>query len=208
VTTPREPIIMFSDYACPWCYLGRARLARALAEQPRPVTIVPFPLSPDTPVGGRDLAAYLRSKGIDVRAAMARLVPLMQAEGLEYPSEVEGRRQYATARAQELALWTAEHAPARLDALHDRLFRAYQVENLDISDLDVLERVAGEVGLAAADARAALERGEHAEARASAWRMARQAGVTGVPTYVLAGRGVVGAQPVELLREWIASASE
>lgn len=204
----RAPIVMFSDYACPWCYLGRARLARALAEQPRLVTIVPFPLSPDTPPGGRDLGAYLRSKGIDARAALARLVPLMKAEGLEYPSELEGRRQYATARAQELALWTAAHAPERLDALHDRLFRAYQVENLDIGDLDVLERLAGELGLAAAEARAALERGEHASERESAWQLARQAGVTGVPTYVLGGRGVVGAQPVELLRRFIADASE
>lgn len=199
-----EPILMFSDYACPWCYLGRARLARALADHPRPlppVTLIPFPLSPDTPPGGRDLAAYLRSKGIDPRAAIARLGPLMAAEGLEYPSEIEGRRQYATHRAQELALWAAESGtPEQLDALHDRLFRAYQVENLDLGDLDVLARLAGEVGLDASAARAALERGDHAKSRESAWQMARQAGITSVPTYVHAGRGVVGAQPVDVLR--------
>jgi predicted DsbA family dithiol-disulfide isomerase len=197
-----EPVVMFSDYACPWCYLGRARLARALAGDPRPAMIVPFPLSPDTPAEGRDLTSYLRAKGMDVHAAIARLKPLMDAEGLEYPTHIEGRRQYNTRRAQELALWAAEHGTAQqLDALHDRLFRAYQVENLDVGQLDVLERLASEVGLDAAAARASLERGEHGVEREQAWRLATQMGITGVPTYVVGQRGVVGAQPVEVLQQ-------
>ena len=200
-----EPVVMFSDYACPWCYLGRARLATALAEQPeRRAQIVPFPLSPDTPPEGRDIVAYLRAKGLDVEAALARLVPLMEAEGLEYPTELEGRRQYNTSRAQELALWAEDHGtPDQVDALHDRLFRAYQVENLDVYDLDILARLANEVGLDGAAARAAIESGSHAQVRQRAWRIAMQSGVTGVPTYVSDGRGVVGAQPVAALRELI-----
>ncbi len=192
---------MFSDYACPWCYLGRARLARALAGQPRPIQIVPFPLSPDTPPEGRDLGAYLRSKGMNIEAAIARLEPLMRAEGLEYPTAIEGRRQYATRLAQELALWAADAGtPEQLDALHDRLFRAYQVENLDVGDLAVLEGLATEVGLDGAAGRAALERGDYVAAREAAWRLAMEAGVSGVPTFVVGQRGVVGAQSVEVLR--------
>lgn len=199
-----EPVVMFSDYACPWCYLGRARLMRAV-EADRPTQIHPFPLSPDTPAEGRDVGAYLRAKGIDVDQALARLVPLMQAEGLEYPSELAGRRQYSTRRAQELALWAQEHGPpAQLEALHDRLFRAYQVENLDVYSLDVLERLATEVGLDGAAGRAALERGDYASACEQAWRVAMQAGVTGVPTYVVGQRGVVGAQPLEVLQQLLA----
>jgi predicted DsbA family dithiol-disulfide isomerase len=197
-----EPVVMFSDYACPWCYLGRARLARALADGARACVIVPFPLSPDTPPEGRDLSSYLRAKGMDVHAAIARLKPLMDAEGLEYPTHVEGRRQYNTRRAQELALWAGEQGTlAQLDALHDRLFRAYQVENLDVGDLDVLERLAAEVGLDGAAARAALERGENSPAREQAWQLAKQMGVTSVPTYVAGQRGVVGAQSVEVLQQ-------
>jgi predicted DsbA family dithiol-disulfide isomerase len=198
----REPVVMFSDYACPWCYLGRARLARALEGDPRPSIIVPFPLSPDTPPEGRDLGSYLRAKGMDAQAALARLKPLMDDEGLEYPTHVEGRRQYNTRHAQELALWAGEHGTAQqLDALHDRLFRAYQVENLDVGCIDVLARLAAEVGLDDAAARAALEHADYCEAREEAWRLATQMGVTGVPTYVVGQRGVVGAQPVEVLQQ-------
>lgn len=210
VAMPDEPVIMFSDYACPWCYLGRARLSRAIAEggseaaRGRTTRLLPFPLSPDTPTtpGGRDIVAHLRARGLDVEAAMARLAPMMAAEGLEYPTALEGRRQYNTSRAQELALWAeATGTPEQLDALHDRLFRAYQVENLDVHDLGVLAQIAAEVGLDADAARAALEAGEFATAREQAWRVAMQAGVRSVPTYVSEGRGVVGAQPVEVLRE-------
>lgn len=208
VTEP-APVVMFSDYACPWCYLGRARLARALAGDARAAVIVPFPLSPDTPPEGRDLSSYLRARGMDVHAAIARLAPLMDAEGLEYPTHVEGRRQYNTRRAQELALWAGEHGtPQQLDALHDRLFRAYQVENLDVADLDVLERLATEVGLDGAAARAALERDEYGQAREQAWRLATQMGVKSVPTYVVGQRGVVGAQPVEVLQQLLEQPSD
>ena len=198
-----DPVMMFSDYACPWCYLGYARLAQVL--DGRQSQILPFPLSPDTPPEGRDAVAYLRSKGIDLDAALARLLPLMEAAGLEYPGSLEGRRQYNTSRAQELALWAAEHGtPAQLEALHDRLFRAYQVENLDVYDLEVLAGLCSELGLDAPAARAALEGGDYRAAREAAWHEAMRAGVRGVPTYVANGRGVVGAQPVEVLRELIA----
>ena len=202
--TEPEPVVMFSDYACPWCYLGRARLAKAVDGLGQPTVIRPFPLSPDTPAEGRDLVAYLEAKGLDVRAAVARLAPMLAAEGLEYPTEVAGRRQWNTRRAQELALWAeAQGDAAKLEALHDRLFRAYQVENLDVYDLDVLERLADEVGLDGAAGRAAVAAGELAEAREQSWRTATRAGITGVPTYVAAGYGIVGAQPVEVLREFV-----
>jgi predicted DsbA family dithiol-disulfide isomerase len=200
----REPIVMFSDYACPWCYLGRARLKKAIAELDQPTLIRPFPLSPDTPPEGRDLIAALIRKGLDVDAALARLLPLMDAEGLEYPRDLSGHRQWSTRRAQELALWAEEQGSlARVEALHDRLFHAYQVENLDVHDLEVLARLADEVELDGAAARAALERGDLSPARELYWRSATRAGITGVPTYVAGGYGLVGAQPVDLLREFV-----
>jgi predicted DsbA family dithiol-disulfide isomerase len=200
----REPLVMFSDYACPWCYLGRARLKRALEGLDQPTMIRPFPLSPDTPPEGRDLARHLAGKGIDVEAAIARLVPLMEAEGLEYPAELDGRRVWSTRRAQELALWAEEQGdPAKVEALHDRLFHAYQVENLNVHELDVLAKLATEVGLDGEAGRGAVERGDLAAARELSWRTAMRAGITGVPTYVAGGYGIVGAQSVDILREFI-----
>jgi predicted DsbA family dithiol-disulfide isomerase len=203
----REPIVVFSDYACPWCYLGRARLKKAVAGLEQPTIIRPFPLSPDTPPEGLDLAQMLARKGLNLQQAHARLLPLMEAEGLEYPRDptgLAGRRLWSTRRAQELALWAEEQgAPERVEALHDRLFRAVQVENLNVYDLDVLAQLADEVGLDGRAARVAVERGDLAPARELSWRTATRAGITGVPTYVAAGYGVVGAQPVDVLREFV-----
>jgi predicted DsbA family dithiol-disulfide isomerase len=199
----REVVVMFSDYGCPWCYLGRARLQQAAAGLDQPILIRPFPLAADTPPEGRDLYAALEDKGVDVEAAHARLVPLMKAEGLEYPASVLGRRVWNTRRAQELALWAEEQDLAQVEVLHDRLFHAYQVENLDLYDLDVLECLAAEVGFDGKAGRGAVERGDLAAARELSWRTAGRAGITGVPTYVAGGFGIVGAQSVDVLREFI-----
>ena len=202
----RELLVMFSDYACPWCYLGRARLQKAVEGlEQQPTLIRPFPLNPDTPPEGLDLATHLADKGIELDAAFARLTPLMAAEGLEYPQAApSARRIWSTRRAQELALWAEEQGdPARVEVLHDRLFRAYHVENLNVYELDVLERLTDEVGLDGTAGRAALERGDLVAARELSWRTARRAGITGVPTYVAGRYGIVGAQPVEVLREFM-----
>jgi len=200
----REPIVMFSDYACPWCYLGRARLQKAIDGLQQPTMIRPFPLSPDTPPEGRDLVRELARKGIDLEQAHARLIPLMDAEGLEFPSIAAGRRLWSTRRAQELALWAEEQgAFDRVEALHDRLFRAVQVENLNVYELEVLVVLANDVGFDGEAARVALERGDLGPARELSWRTATRAGITGVPTYVAGGYGIVGAQPVDVLREFV-----
>ena len=70
-----EPVVvhLFTDYACPWCYLGRARLKQVAAEQPISIQTVHYQLSADTPAEGRELASYLKSRGYDVREATARL---------------------------------------------------------------------------------------------------------------------------------------
>lgn len=195
---------MFSDYACPWCYLGHARLRKAIADLEQPTLIRPFPLSPGTPAEGRDLHSELARKGIDLDLAHARLLLLMDADGLEYPRDATGRRLWSTRRAQELALWAEEQgSPMRVEALHDRLFRAVQVENKNIYQLDVLAELAADVGLDGDAARIALERGDLGRARELSWRTATTAGITSVPTYVAGGYGIVGAQPVEILREFV-----
>lgn len=195
---------MFSDYACPWCYLGRARLKKAIEGLDQPTLIRPFPLSPDTPPEGRDLTRELARKGLDVEAAHARLLPLINAEGLEFPRASAGRRLWSTRRAQELALWAEEQGSfERVEALHDRIFHAVQVENANVYQLDVLVQLANDVGLDGPAARLALERGDLAPARELSWRTASRAGITGVPTYVAGGYGIVGAQPIDVLREFV-----
>ncbi|MEL6349449.1 MAG: DsbA family protein, partial [Myxococcota bacterium] len=91
-----EPVIVFTDYACPWCYLGWARLKSVMADPAKEARIVHFPLSPDTPEEGRDAMTFLSARGINVAEAAARLAGMLAAEGLPFPRDYTGRRLYNT----------------------------------------------------------------------------------------------------------------
>ncbi len=101
--------------------------------------------------------------------------------------------------AQEVGAWADAEAPEQADALHDALYRAYFVETRNIGDIDVLMDVVAKAGLDAAAARDALEARRYRDAVDRDWAKSRQYGVTGVPTFVAGGYGVVGAQPYETL---------
>ena len=123
-----------------------------------------------------------------------RLVALMAAEGLEYGDRTHT---YNSRLAQELAVWGDEAGVT--DALHDALFRAYFVNAQDLGSIDVLVDIADAMGLDASEARSVLEGRRYESTVDAHWAHARTVGVTGVPTFVADGFGVVGAQPYEAL---------
>jgi predicted DsbA family dithiol-disulfide isomerase len=155
---------------------------------------VHFPLHPDTPAEGRSLEELFRGRNIDVRAAHARLRVLMDAEGLPYGPRTHT---YNSRLAQEVAKW-AETNPGG-DAIHDALFRAYFADGRNIGDSAVLVDVARSVGLPADEAAAVLEERRYRAGVDADWAKSRSYGVTGVPTFVSGGHGLVGAQPYEAL---------
>ena len=95
---------------------------------------------------------------------------------------------------------------SRRRGIHDALFRAYFVDGKNIGDLQVLAEIAKGLGLDEAQAREVLDKRTYKEAVDADWDKSRQYGVTGVPTFVLGDRGVVGAQPYEALEELVRSA--
>jgi predicted DsbA family dithiol-disulfide isomerase len=101
--------------------------------------------------------------------------------------------------AQELASWAVSQPGG--EAIHDALFRAYFVDGKNIGDLEVLVEISGQLGLNQARAREVIEKRTHKTAVDADWEKSREYGVTGVPTYVVGDRGVVGAQPYETLEE-------
>jgi predicted DsbA family dithiol-disulfide isomerase len=156
--------------------------------------LVHFPLHPETPAEGRSMAELYAGRDVDPEAMYARMKRLMDAEGLPY-----GRRThtYNSRLAQELGKW-ADTEPGG-EAIHDALYRAYFVDARNIGDPEVLVDLAQSAGLAADKARPVLAERRFKDEVDADWAKSRAYGITGVPTFVAARHGVVGAQPYEVL---------
>jgi len=174
------------------------RIERLRKEHGVQIKWVHFPLHPDTPQEGRSLADLFAGRGYDIPKMQAQMRARMEAEGLPYGTRT---MTYNSRLAQELGAW-ADSQPGG-EAIHDALFRAYFVEARNIGDPEVLVEIAQSVGLPADEARAVLEQRSHKDAIDADWNKSRQYGVSGVPTFVAGGHGVVGAQPYEALEELV-----
>jgi predicted DsbA family dithiol-disulfide isomerase len=199
-----EPKVLevFSDYVCPWCYLGSARTERLKKEHGVQVKLVHFPLHADTPAEGKSLEALFAGRGYDIPKMQAQMRARMAAEGLPYGDR---KMTYNSRLAQELASWAVSQPGG--EAIHDALFRAYFVDGKNIGDPEVLIQISRGLGLDEAQAHEVIEKRTHKAAVDADWEKSRQYGVTGVPTYVLGDRGVVGAQPYESLEELVRQAA-
>src|SRR5579862_9758446 len=120
----------------------------------------------------------------------ARMQHLMAAEGLPYGLRTHT---YNSRLAQELGKWA--DTELGVESIHDALFKAYFVEGLNIGKESVLVDIARSVGLPAEEAREVLEERRFKQAVDADWAKSREYGVTGVPTFVSDGHGLVGAQP-------------
>jgi predicted DsbA family dithiol-disulfide isomerase len=174
------------------------RIQRLQKEHGVQVKVVHFPLHPDTPPQGKSLEELFRGRGYDIPKMQAQMRARMAAEGLPYG---ERKMTYNSRLAQELGKW-AETQPGG-EAIHDAIFRAYFVDVKNIGDADVLVDIAKSIGLDPAAAREVIEKRTHKAAVDADWEKSRAYGVTGVPTFVVGNRGVVGAQPYETLEQLI-----
>jgi predicted DsbA family dithiol-disulfide isomerase len=178
------------------------RIEKLRREHGVKVEWVHFPLHPETPVeGGRSLADLFAGRNLDLKSVHAQMKARMDAEGLPYG---ERTHTYNSRLAQELGKW-ADTQPGG-EALHDALFRAYFVEARDISQPSVLLEIAERVGLPVDEARRVLQDRTFKAAVDADWALSRRYGVTGVPTFVAGRRGVVGAQPYEVLEQLVRQA--
>ncbi len=153
-----------------------------------------FPLHPNTPEEGLTLEQLFAGRGFDVAGAQARLAELMAAEGLPYGDR---SMTYNSRLAQELGKW-AETQPGGGE-IHRALFEAYFVRDVNLAQVDNLVSIAEQVGLPGGAAREMLEQRLFRSAVDDDWQRSAEFGVTGVPTFVVGNRGVVGAQPYEQL---------
>lgn len=197
---------MWSDIACPWCYIGKrnleAGLAQTAADTDAPqvdVTFHSFELSPDTPVDfeGDEVDFLAGHKGMPrerVREMLDQVTGVAAGSGLEYRFDL--LQHTNTVKAHELLHFAK--AQGRQYEMAERLMSAYFTEGKHVGRVDDLVDLAVEVGLDASDVRDALESGRHlADVRADQ-AQAQAYGIQGVPFFVIDGKyGVSGAQPAD-----------
>src|SRR5581483_11057806 len=209
-----EPLIIdvFSDVVCPWCFIGKRRLEKAIAMRPDiPVEVRwrPYFLNDWVPREGMDRDAYLtakfgspeRYKGIAGRVAAAA-----QAEGLTY--NVGGiARQPNTLDCHRLILWARNTGdPGKMK---QRLMELYFTEGADLTDREVLVKAAADCGMDADLTRELLASDRDVERVTQEAMQAKQAGIDGVPCFILGGAlAVSGAQDPVYLADAMARARD
>lgn len=194
----RITLEVFTDYVCPWCYLGDNRVKKLKEAYDIDVKTVHFPLHPETPAEGRELQDLFRCGPDEIAAKNANMRGLLEAEGLPFSDR---SHTYNSRLAQEVGSWAATQEGG--EAIHDKFFEAYFVEGRNVGDIDVILDVVGKAGLDIDAAREVIEERTFKDAVDADWNKSRQYGVTGVPTFVAAGQGMVGAQPYEALAEFM-----
>jgi predicted DsbA family dithiol-disulfide isomerase len=199
-------IQIISDLVCPWCYVGKRRLERALAGRPEiraAVSWLPFQLSPDLPREGKDRQEhYATIFGPDrARTIMAGMQQTAAAEGLRFETK-PGARSPNTLSAHVLLYWAGQAPDIDQNDLAERLFAAHHCDSEDLGDPAVLARIAGEVGMDPSIVAAALRAGKDEDRVRALVAGARQAGISGVPLFIFDQQHTAaGAQPSAALLE-------
>ncbi|WP_345750300.1 DsbA family oxidoreductase [Microbacterium rhizophilus] len=200
-------IDVWSDIACPWCYIGKRNLENGLAaaaqDEDAPqveITYHSFELSPDTPVDfhGSSTDFLAQHKGVTREQAqqMNDRVAQIAKDQADLHYRFDLQQHTNTVKGHELIHFAKEHGK-QLE-MKERLLSAYFVEGRHVGRIDELVSLAGEVGLDEAAARDALENDEFLPAVRQDQAQATAYGINGVPFFVIDGKyGVSGAQPPE-----------
>ena len=196
---------IWSDIACPWCYIGKRRFEQALSEFEHGddvhVTWRSFELDPNAPAQREgDLAELLAAKyGMSVeqaRASQEQLAQTAAAEGLEFRFDIA--RSGLTFDGHRVIHLAAAHG--RADAMKERLMRAYFTEGELIADHEALVRMASEVGISKLETRTVLAGTRFAADVRADEAIAQQLGIAAVPTFVVNRKlAMSGANPPDQL---------
>ena len=195
-----------SDVICPWCFLGKRRLDKAislLSDIKVEVNWRPFFLDPTIPAEGMSRRTYLENKfGTErLKSLHDPILAAGKADGVPYAFD-KITRTPNTLDAHRLIRWS--HVGGRQHDVAERLFMAYFSLGLDIGDRTVLARIAGEAGMDVAGISAKFESDADVGAVNAEVERAYRMGVTGVPCFIFAQKqGLMGAQPAEVLAEAI-----
>ena len=193
---------IFHDPICPWCYIGKTRLDRALEARPdHPFAIQwhPFQLNPTMPKEGMDRLAYLESKFHGTEGALKAYKPIIDVMHKELPQADLGKikRTPNTLDAHRLIHWAG--IEGRQTAAISSLFRAYFKDGRDIGSRAVLAELAAEIEMDADAIARLLDTDADVDEIKRRDAHARERGINGVPFFIVGNQHAVsGAQPTDL----------
>jgi predicted DsbA family dithiol-disulfide isomerase len=190
---------VISDVICPWCYIGKRRLEKAIALAGRQDVRVrwhPFQLNPQMPREGMSRRDYRTAKFGSWERSLALDAQMIEAgrgEGILFAFDKQERTPNTLDAHRLIELADREGVQ---DAVVEALFRAYFTEGRDVGERQTLLDVVDQAGLDRSMAAGVLDDGDRLEAIRAAEEMARRAGVQGVPFFIINGElAISGAQP-------------
>ncbi len=196
-------IDIVSDAVCPWCYVGKRRLERALAMAPQEDLQIgwrPFQLNPELPPEGMDRKAYLEAKfGTNERPVYDRIRAIGEDVGIPFAFE-RIQRTPNTILAHRLIRYAAREA--HQNDIVETLFRGYFLEGEDIGDIATLARLAASAGMDANAVETYLTGKEDDDTIRAEDAFARKMGISGVPCFIIDRQyAISGAQEPEAFLE-------
>ena len=208
MTTQPIKLDIMSDPICPWCFIGKAYLDKALSAHPNHPFLIewhPFQLNPDMPANGMGRREYLEGKFGGKEAAVRAYAPVVEsAKTAGVAIDFEGmKRTPNTINAHRLIHWAG--IEGRQTAAVSALFKAYFTDARDIGDPDVLIDIAKSVEMDADVVKRLLDSDEDLKLIQDRDKHSRKMGINSVPTFIIANQHAVpGAQPPELWAQVIA----
>jgi len=204
-------IDVYFDPICPWCFIGKRRLQRALGQRSTISATLnwrPFMLNPDMPPAGMERSAYLLHK-FGTEARVRRLLGALEATGQSEEIDFQFdtiQHTPSTVSAHRLVHYANEHGLA--EAVVESLFRAYFQEGRNIGELDELSAIGRSVGLESGALDTYLDSTMDVSWVQEQNSLAHRLGVNGVPCFLIDGElALQGAQPPEILTRLLDAAA-
>jgi predicted DsbA family dithiol-disulfide isomerase len=193
-------IIAYSDYICPFCYIGYHRIEQLKKKYDLDVEWRPFEIHPETPKEGALTDELPFPEGY-LEAAFANVKRLADEDGipLKFSDKLPNSR---------LALSISEFArkKEKFEDFHDLVLKAYWLQGKDIGDKNLLLDIAESIGLDKKEIELYLDTDEPGQALQKSLKEIRSRGINGVPAFIIDGKLIFGAQPYKVFEEVIKKA--
>ena len=186
---------IFTDGACPWCYFMSGRIAQLKKEYAIQIRRRAFPFYSDAPEAGISLSAFFSDDLLVIEERMRNLKETAKKLGLSF---VPPKMIYNGRSAQELGFWA--ESKNKGDAFLQALHKAYFVDGKNIAKIPVLADIATSVGLPAENIAKIINTGTFKENVDRDWALAEEMNILVLPTFMLNGDRLVGAQPYHKLQ--------